>query len=41
MALHDRIRRLTYDDYVLIPDDGQRHTSLLPGLEIPLAEIFE
>lgn len=25
MALHDRIRKLTYDDYVLIPDDGQRH----------------
>jgi Uma2 family endonuclease len=26
MALHDNyIRKLTYDDYVLIPDDGQRH----------------
>ncbi|MFL6192631.1 MAG: Uma2 family endonuclease [Thermoanaerobaculia bacterium] len=25
MALHDRIRKLTYDDYVLIPEDGQRH----------------
>lgn len=25
MALHDRIRKLTYDDYVLIPADGQRH----------------
>jgi Uma2 family endonuclease len=25
MALHDRIRRLTYEDYVLIPDDGRRH----------------
>ncbi|HEV2845069.1 MAG TPA: Uma2 family endonuclease [Thermoanaerobaculia bacterium] len=26
MALHDDyIRKLTYDDYVLIPDDGQRH----------------
>lgn len=25
MALHDRIRRLTYDDYVLLPEDGQRH----------------
>ena len=25
MALHDRIRKLTYEDYVLIPDDGQRH----------------
>jgi Uma2 family endonuclease len=25
MALHDRIRKLTYDDYVRIPDDGQRH----------------
>jgi Uma2 family endonuclease len=25
MALHERIRRLTYGDYVLIPEDGQRH----------------
>lgn len=25
MALHDRPVRLTYDDYVLIPEDGQRH----------------
>jgi len=25
MALHDRIRKLTYDDYVLLPEDGQRH----------------
>jgi Uma2 family endonuclease len=25
MALHDRIRKLTYEDYVLIPNDGQRH----------------
>jgi Uma2 family endonuclease len=25
VALHDRIRKLTYDDYVLIPDDRQRH----------------
>jgi Uma2 family endonuclease len=25
MALQDRIRKLTYDDYVLIPEDGQRH----------------
>ena len=25
MALHDRIRKLTYEDYVLIPEDGQRH----------------
>ena len=25
MALHDRIRKLTYEDYVLIPDDGRRH----------------
>jgi Uma2 family endonuclease len=25
MALQDRIHRLTYDDYVLIPEDGQRH----------------
>jgi Uma2 family endonuclease len=25
MALHDRIRKLTYDDYALIPEDGQRH----------------
>ena len=25
MAIHDRIRKLTYDDYARIPDDGQRH----------------
>jgi Uma2 family endonuclease len=25
MALHDRIRKLTYGDYLLIPEDGQRH----------------
>lgn len=25
MALHDRIRKLTYDDYALIPEDGRRH----------------
>jgi Uma2 family endonuclease len=25
MALHDRIRKLTYDDYALLPEDGQRH----------------
>ena len=25
MALHDRPIRLTYDDYVLIPEDGNRH----------------
>lgn len=25
MALHDRTAKLTYDDYVLIPEDGQRH----------------
>ncbi|HEX6864212.1 MAG TPA: Uma2 family endonuclease [Thermoanaerobaculia bacterium] len=25
MALHDRPVRLSYDDYVLIPEDGQRH----------------
>jgi len=25
MALHDRIRKLTYEDYVRIPDDGRRH----------------
>jgi|SRR3954451_11406653 Uma2 family endonuclease len=28
MALQERIRRLTYDDYVLIPDDGRRHEIL-------------
>jgi len=28
MALQDRIRKLTYDDYVLIPEDGQRHEIL-------------
>jgi Uma2 family endonuclease len=28
MALQDRIRKLTYDDYVLIPDDGNRHEIL-------------
>lgn len=25
MALHDRSVRLTYDDYVLFPEDGRRH----------------
>jgi Uma2 family endonuclease len=25
MALHERIRKLTYGDYLLIPEDGQRH----------------
>jgi Uma2 family endonuclease len=25
MALHDLARKLTYEDYVLIPDDGRRH----------------
>jgi Uma2 family endonuclease len=25
MAVHDRIRKLTYDDYARIPDDGLRH----------------
>jgi Uma2 family endonuclease len=25
MALHDRVRKLTYNDYALIPEDGQRH----------------
>ena len=25
MAIHDRIRKLTYDDYARIPDDGLRH----------------
>ena len=25
MAIQDRVRKLTYDDYVLIPDDGNRH----------------
>lgn len=25
MAIHDRIRKLTYEDYARIPDDGQRH----------------
>jgi Uma2 family endonuclease len=28
MALHDLPRKLTYEDYVLIPDDGQRHEIL-------------
>ncbi|MEA2600432.1 MAG: hypothetical protein QOF89_1424 [Acidobacteriota bacterium] len=28
MALQDRVRKLTYDDYVLIPDDGKRHEIL-------------
>jgi hypothetical protein len=63
MALHDlRRRKLTYEDYRLIPEDGQRHeildgehyvtavpflrqgalaTPLMPGLEIPLSEIFK
>jgi Uma2 family endonuclease len=25
MALHDRIRKLTYDDYALLPEDGRRY----------------
>ena len=25
MALHDLARKLTYEDYALIPEDGQRH----------------
>jgi Uma2 family endonuclease len=25
MALHDLARKLTYEDYVLLPEDGQRH----------------
>ncbi|HKI05648.1 MAG TPA: Uma2 family endonuclease [Thermoanaerobaculia bacterium] len=25
MAIQDRIRKLTYDDYARIPDDGKRH----------------
>ncbi len=25
MALHDLTRKLTYEDYALIPEDGQRH----------------
>jgi hypothetical protein len=25
MALHDRSARLTYDDYLLLPEDGHRH----------------
>jgi Uma2 family endonuclease len=28
MAIQDRVRKLTYDDYVLIPDDGNRHEIL-------------
>jgi len=28
MAVHERIRKLTYDDYARIPDDGQRHEIL-------------
>lgn len=28
MALHDRSVRLTYDDYVLFPQDGRRHEIL-------------
>jgi Uma2 family endonuclease len=28
MALHERSVRLTYDDYLLIPEDGQRHEIL-------------
>ena len=28
MALHDLPRKLTYDDYALIPEDGQRHEIL-------------
>ena len=68
MALHDlRPRKLTCEDYRLIPEDGRRHeildgehyvtpapflrhqreispegvlvTPLLPGLQIPLAEV--
>ena len=25
MALHDLARKLTYEDYALLPEDGQRH----------------
>jgi Uma2 family endonuclease len=28
MALHDLRRKLTYEDYLLIPEDGQRHEIL-------------
>ncbi len=28
MALQERLRKLTYDDYVRIPDDGRRHEIL-------------
>jgi len=28
MALPDSPRRLTYDDYLLFPEDGQRHEVL-------------
>ncbi|HEV2855462.1 MAG TPA: Uma2 family endonuclease [Thermoanaerobaculia bacterium] len=32
MAIQDRIRKLTYDDYAQIPDDGKRH-EVIDGLE--------
>ncbi|HEY6320213.1 MAG TPA: hypothetical protein VJA16_01510 [Thermoanaerobaculia bacterium] len=38
MATRDPALKLSYDDLALWPDDGKRH--LLPGLSIPLTEIF-
>ena len=32
MAIQDRIRKLTYDDYAQIPDDGKRH-EVIDGVE--------
>ncbi|NIR53006.1 hypothetical protein GWO43_30625 [candidate division KSB1 bacterium] len=41
--------KLTYEDYLLLPDDGKRYeiiegdvlrSPLLQGLEIPLNEVF-
>jgi Uma2 family endonuclease len=32
VAVQDRIRKLTYDDYAQIPDDGKRH-EVIDGLE--------
>ena len=39
MATQDPALKLTYDDLELWPDDGKRH-EILPGLSIPLSEIF-
>jgi Uma2 family endonuclease len=34
MALHERSARLTYDDYILFPEDGRRHEILDGGHQV-------